>query len=524
MQINANSTSYIPGNSLPTAKVDAPVIPDASSNTSPSVSLTFTVPNKVPDTYDQPYVDVIQVRNQDKGAAATRINQSLISDLGNIRSGKTTFSTSNIFSKIGSLSRETNDYSNQARGLRMASTKVNDKTALDFNSPAGRTNQTVKLSIKTKDGDIIDIKLQHNEGALESLEFSFSVTGKLSKEEQEALDKLATKLGEVADEFFRNGNTQLRGLKEFDDAQLESFHIEFTRPKDDAYVTMNYDYRVDNKARHLTANDIDGYSLDISSDLELMGNAGKGIYSLQSYIQLISKVFNEHQPLKGSISNQPNIQFLIDAFTSMVDPQGAKPAPFSTDSMNAHVDNFTTGLPDFNASLTAPLFQDHTNFLFPEAQSVKLSQKTISEVTSNGRMLMKQTQSYERNRSAIEGIVGSNKGDLETGNFIFHRLHEKRETSRIMDMGIQGLSNLIIEHKNSREESFATYLNFHLQDSSTEKLEGRTLKQLAGEIQKHKDQKQSFDPLHALNESSKKLFAEFADFSAKELQQSRLIK
>jgi len=467
----------------------------------------------VPDTYDEPRVDVVQVRNQYQSSpAVTRFSSQLANELTGIRAGKITFSSASFFSQVGALSRETNEYKNEARGVTLAASKATDKLKVDFESVGGKRQESVTMRIKTKDGDIIEVKLQRNSGSSgDSLEFSFTVTGKLSAEEQDALEKLSTKLGEVADDFFRLGNTVLHGLKEFDNKNLESFNIEFSKPKGDSYIVMKYDYSVDHatQTQHLTASDADGFGIDITSDLQgiLGATTAAGNRSLNLYLDLIRNAFNQHSPVGENHSNRLNKQFVIDAFSSMVVPLAEKPEATSSGDAKKMLDAFSSGLPDFTASLHAPLYQNHTNYVMPEALQLNLSQQTEMESRTDGSLLVKQVNTYERHSSQLEGIVGSDKGDLDTGNYIYHVIHEKQQTSRILDLAQDGLDNLITEQTQESEETASTYLNFQLQDTKTERDQKRQLSQLADEIEKHRQQKQTFNSLRAITESTQKIFA-----------------
>jgi hypothetical protein len=71
-------------------------------------------------------VDVVQVRKpQDNTENAAKITQMLSSDVLNLRDTKSPFTVGNFFSQIGTLSRETTQYKNEARSMQVLSTKAN---------------------------------------------------------------------------------------------------------------------------------------------------------------------------------------------------------------------------------------------------------------------------------------------------------------------------------------------------------------------------------------------------------------
>lgn len=517
MQITANTTPLITASTLVTTTKDVatPELPDTISPTTPDVLVNFSGPKATPDTYEQPkLVNVVQIHNtQTKGIAAANINQALTTELSSLSSNKSPFTTRDFFSQIGALSRETSQYKNDARSQQMASTKATDKLKLDFDDYVGKPNETVTLQVRTKDGDKIDIKIQHSQGTLgDKLEFSFNVDGKLSKEEQDALEKLTNKLGDVADDFFRTGTTQLHGLKEFDQAQLKDFHIEFSKAKSaNAYTTMSYDYSVDEKSQHLSAKDGDGYSLDITTDLKNLLDAANPFsnQALENYLSIVRKTMNEHQPLQEEHSNSPSLRFIIDGLSSMLAPQKNLNDSPATSPAEKALTAFDTGLPDFTAVINAPLlmlYKPENQLTLPESMSLRLEQHTQTEKNDQGGLLVKQVNSFERQSREIEGVVGTDKRDLTRGNFTYKTIHEKQQMSRILNVAETGVNNMTSEFTSSMETKLETYKGFHLTDVKTDEHQDRKLTQLNDEISNHKDVTQLLNSLGYLEQSKSALF------------------
>lgn len=518
MQIIANPTSlFLPSNPLAAPKSITPELPNPESTSPASVLVNFTGPKEPPSTYEQPrLVDVAQVRNpQDKTENAAKITQMLSSDVLNLRDTKSPFSVSSFFNQIGTLSRETTQYKNEARSLQVLSTKASDKTALNFSESSGKIQAGVTLRIRTKDGDSIDVSIQHRKGLTgDSLEFSFDVTGDLSEAEQGALEKLAAKLGDVADDFFRTGTAQLHGLKEFDQTTLKDFRIEFSKAKtSDTYATMSYDYSIDEHAQtqHLSAKDADGYTLDISTKLQdLLGAINPSFHkSLENYLTIIRNSLNEHNPFQQEHPNSTSARFAIDAFTSILSPKGTPSDSPARSNTEKALSAFDTGLPDFTAVINAPLriYKDSERQLeIPENMTLRLEQRTESEAQADGSLLIKQTNSFERQSREIEAIVGSDKGDLSRGNFAYRTQHEKQQTTRLLNIAETGINNLITEHTNSIENTLETFKNFHLEHTEKEEHKNRQLMQLTDEIKKYHALKQELEPLQYLKASKEKLF------------------
>jgi len=527
VQITASQLPILTSTQLtqPTKDATAVDLPDTLSpalvsvtteTNSPATLVNLSGFKDASDLYEQPkLVDMVQMSStQDKTKTATTLSQALAADAANLRKNKSPFTPSNFLNQIGSLSRETNTYKNSAFSYQLASTKANDKLKLSFADTGGKPQETVTLRVRTKDGDTIDIKIQHSKSATgDNLEFSFDVTGKLSEAEQDALEKLANKLGQVADDFFRTGTTELHGLKEFDQANLKDFQIEFSKPKGDSYTTMNYNFSVDEQTQtqHLSAKDSDGYSFDITANLQdLLGDANPSFnQSLENYLAIIRKTLNQHQPAQAEHSNTASMRFILDGLTSMLSHTGKQNEALAGSSTDKALAAFDTGLPDFTAVINAPLYvyRDLQHSLeLPESMSLKLEQRTERQVQKDGTLLVKQVNSFERQSRQIEAIPGADKPDFIFGNFNYKTVHEKQETSRILSLGKNEINNLITEHTDSVETTLESYRNFKSQGIQKEEHQDYKINQLVDERAKYKQLKQNLDSLKALRDSHKQLF------------------
>ncbi|HWV14489.1 MAG TPA: hypothetical protein VN030_03575 [Cellvibrio sp.] len=509
-----SSIPALPGNrSAQPASAAGALLPDDTSTTTPQAqSLPATIVNlsgassaagAKKDIYQQPTVYVTQTRYQLATTPLTSsINSQLLSGANSISAKNTSFSVSGLFGQLGNLSRETTEYRNEARSVLVASDKA-EKLGIDFSTAKGRLLNSVNLTIRTKDGDTIDIRAEHAHGKGDSIAFSFVVTGELSPEEQDALEKLAATLGEVADDFFRTGTTQLRGLKEFDKEQLQGFRLDFIRPEGDDYVTMNFDYSVDEAAQtqQLTAKDVDGYKVDIKTDLNgLLENAGAAANnSFQEYLSVLSESLNKHE-----LSTVSRL-FILDSFSSMLMPSGAGQAQPPSSTAEAALSAFDSGLADFSVTISSPLHQDHTNYLYPDSMTLKLEQKTEVEQVEQ-RTLVKQVNSYEFTSSRIDGIVGVDDGDLESGNFNYKTTHIKEQLSRLLDMTAEGVNNLYSEYEQSVDIKEQVYIAFKLQDTQRQDKQEHMVKQLLDTDAATPPEKDSDELLDKVADSRQSLF------------------
>jgi hypothetical protein len=445
----------VPHPALPTTGSDQPTSDTALiATTTPSTTVSLSKPASLPDTYAAA-LDIVQVRKPiDQTEAQATFTKSLATELSKARTGKTAISASQFFRQLGDLSRTTNDYQNEARSFKVAANKAPDIGKLDFNADKGSIVARTNLNLRTRDGDSIDVRLEHRRGQNgESVEVSFSVTGKLSKAEQDALAKLAQKLGDVADEFFRTGSSELRGLEEFDQDLFVGFHLDMSKPKGEKLVTSSYDYSIDDRGRHLHATDADGYRIDIDVALQqsLPGKANSE--ALQAYLDVIRDSLNRFQ------SPSANARFVRDGFASLFGDAVAV-------STNRIMDAFNTGLPDFNAAIRAPVIRDQHLEAFPEFLELKLSQQTRHEQIENHR-LIKQTNRYELNSQRLKGLPGKDDGDLRHGDFVFEKIQEQHENTRLLDM-TRDTASVLSEVRHGKNNARKTYHQFSVEDQQND--------------------------------------------------------
>jgi hypothetical protein len=262
------------------------------------------------------------------------------------------------------------------------------------------------------------------------------------------------------------------------------------------------------QTQHLSAKDVDGYSVDITTNLYgLLGTASASSNnSMNAYLKIIRETLNDYQPMTQEHSNNLSTQFIIDSFTSMVAPGQSHLTPPNSTFMEKAIGAFDSGLPDFDATINAPLLRTRANYLFPESMNLQLIQKTDIEKRADGGLLVKQTNSFERSSSEIETIVGSEKGDFKTGNFVYKTTNEKQQTSRILDLNKNNIDNMITEHTSSINNTEKTYKNFHLEGTTKDQRNERQLTQLIDEIEKYKGSGHEFNRLNYVSLSNDKLF------------------
>jgi len=436
-----------------------------------------------PPVYEKPSASVNYLRDRGEaytGKAGARASQNLMNELSSLQHQKAPFRASPFLNQLGALSRETNLYSNEARSYRVPGDIAAQSFNPDFTGYAGPKRESVGLTIHTKEGDIIQITLEHRKGESESLAFSFEVTGELSEQEQTALDKLAAKLGAVADEFFRTGSAELRGLGDIDSESIESFNLSLSKPGGKDFVTFTYDYKLDEatQTRQLRGEDSFGYQFDISANLNgLVSNARSVAHqSIEQYLELIRRAGDT----QGTESS--SVRFMVDGLRSMLmlDSNRATP-PLAQDTTEALLIGFDTGLPDFQASFNSPVIRNRGMPNQAAAMALTMGQKTRVEVRED-QLLVQQESFYELHNRGFKSLARGRSPNLEAGSYIYFSEHESGKTTRTLDIKAGQVRDLIVEQEHQRQYREKVFHNFVQVDERKEQTDDRQLLNLIDQL------------------------------------------
>jgi len=485
--------------------------PEPVVSGSPATLVTLVQRPESSPIYEEPVVVANYLRdNSYTKPAAAATSFALMQSLNQLSQKKTTFSVSSMFSQVGALSRETSEYRNEVRQFRVPPKVAVDKFSPEFSGSAGTRIESAFLTIKTKDGDSIQIQFSRNKsGDLSQMEFSFVVDGELSEAEQKALQKLTEKLGAMGDEFFRMDTTELRGLKDVDTDSIGYFKFTLQRPDpaNDSYVEHSYEFRIDEIAQtqSLVAEDVRGYSVDIKSQLQTLAKEKLLEPELfQQYLDLINKAAED--------SDTPNAskRFMLDAFESMfsgffasakVDEQGAD---IEAGRAENAVAAFDSGLPDFKASFRSPVL--HNPGFYSQIASMVLTLEQETRVEKNGdNTLIKQESRYELINHHFESFPREYLDELG-GNYTHTTEHEQGSVNRILSMTNERVNNIWIEQDASKEKETSQFVNYQLVDQESYGYEDRRVQEFAELLVKLQNNKQWSAVDEVLRSSKETLF------------------
>lgn len=448
---------------------------------SPSTRVSLGAVEHAPVVYNKPPKEVAYLRyQQNLGVTAATLSQQLITEWSSLRNNTNALFRPGLFlGQVGALSAETSSFRNEVRNFSVPADIAAEKFSPDFSALVGKRKESFLLTVRTKDGDEVTIRMERRQGkAGESLEFAFHVTGELSEKEQRALDKLASKLGEVADEFFRTGTAELRGLAAFDEASIQSFSFKLSKPNDDDYDTLSYDYALDDatQTRRLSGEDVAGYQFDITTHLNgvLKPDTVAGTRMIAQYLDLIREAGNARDAESASI------RFMIDGLRSALLLDSALTAT-PEQREKTIFDEFNSGLPDFTASfrsLTSYNPEDRT-----QVSSMNLSMGQTTRMESDGpRLLMRQESFYELHNSYFKAPHWLEAADFTNGNYVYVTEHRSDKTVRILDTTAGTVSNVLVEREQEQSLVERYFRNFEEIDRREESHRDYQLEDLVAQL------------------------------------------
>ncbi|MFT6248025.1 MAG: hypothetical protein ACJAUY_002116 [Cognaticolwellia sp.] len=216
--------------------------------------------------------------------------------------------TSDILSSLGQLGHEQKTFlaSSQQRVERTLNPYMESTNRSKYEDD---DNYLFELSIKTKEGDVINITFNSSLGydektgeAVDGFSLSYEVNGDLSEEEHKALSQVLNGVGEMADEFFKvsensfsplivpnQTDMSLDFLAGFNSEQLAGFNVSFSTTQNDAHDTgennLDLSYSIDEASNQqaLVFKSEGGHNeIDFALDMSTIG--GKDTQQMQQYL------------------------------------------------------------------------------------------------------------------------------------------------------------------------------------------------------------------------------------------------
>ncbi|NMP79810.1 hypothetical protein HHE92_08375 [Pseudoalteromonas arctica] len=228
-----------------------------------------------------------------KNENSTQLIERLNTSVKNIQGAYA--NTSDILSSLGQLGHEQKTFlaSSQQRVDRSLNPYMESLNRAKYEDD---DNYLFELSVKTKEGDVINITFNSSQGydektgeAIDGFGISYEVNGNLSEAEHTALTQVMAGVGEMADEFFKvsensfnplivpnQTDMSLDFLAGFNSEQLAGFNVSFSTTQNDALDTaentLDLSYSIDEASNQQALvfkaaggqNDID-FALDMST-------------------------------------------------------------------------------------------------------------------------------------------------------------------------------------------------------------------------------------------------------------------
>lgn len=216
--------------------------------------------------------------------------------------------TSDILSSLGQLGHEQKTFlaSSQQRVERMLNPYMESANRSKYEED---DNYVFELSVKTKEGDVINITFNSSQGydektgeAVDGFSLSYEVNGDLSEAEHKALSQVLSGVGEMADEFFKVSENSFNShitsnqadmnvdfLAGFNSEQLAGFNVSFSTTQNEALDTgennLDLSYSIDeasNQQAFVFKSESGQNEIDFALDMSTIGS--KDTQQMQQYL------------------------------------------------------------------------------------------------------------------------------------------------------------------------------------------------------------------------------------------------
>ena len=239
--------------------------------------------------------------------------------------------TSDILSSLGQLGHEQKSFlaSSQQRVERMLNPYMESANRSKYEDD---DNYVFELSVKTKEGDVINITFNSSQGydektgeAVDGFSLSYEVNGDLSEAEHKALSQVLSGVGEMADEFFKVSENSFSShivssqadmsvdfLAGFNSEQLAGFNVSFSTTQNDALDTgennLDLSYSIDevsNQQAFVFTSESGQNEIDFALDMSTIGS--KDTQQMQQYLASLDQSLEDSRV--NSTENDKNSAF-----------------------------------------------------------------------------------------------------------------------------------------------------------------------------------------------------------------------
>ncbi|NRA83804.1 MAG: hypothetical protein HRU22_08560 [Gammaproteobacteria bacterium] len=251
--------------------------------------------------------------NENSAELMTRMEQS-VADIYQAYTN-----TSDILSSLGQLGHQQKSFlaSSEKRVERTLDSYMQRTNLFDNEGDSG---YRFEISVTTKEGDTVNITLSSSQGydqdageTVAGFNLSYQVQGNLSEAEHKALTEVLAGVGEMADEFFKLGDTpysryapanqtvvSLDFLADFDNQQLSGLDISFATNEakspvfSDKTLEMSYQFDQDSQQQALEFEWNEGIKkIDFALDMSIFG--GTDVKQMAQYIATLDKNLEDSQ-------------------------------------------------------------------------------------------------------------------------------------------------------------------------------------------------------------------------------------
>lgn len=346
-----------------------------------------------------------------------------------------------FMSRLASMAGETSSFEGEVRRASISEEAAAADVQPDFKDQLRGPGETMKVQLRTADGDQVSIELKavNAEGGDKALSFNMEVKGDLSEQELAAVSEIANGLGKVANSFFKDGKAALNELPSLENSALTGFTLELKDIGDEELKLEFNRSALEGNMR--LKGEFDGYSFDVTRDTAgtMIGDALLENPQYQQYVRLIEKSGQAYD------TDSDNIRFMkeglgaifgaqLDEDTSERIGMNGSTAPYLNDTSRETINNFASNLPDFEASFRSSITVNPYRVTDKAFMALDMSQSTELNKAASGNIEFTQKFNYEQTIQTFEALPGMDKPDLKGGNYVLQTLDRNEEVLRHLEL------------------------------------------------------------------------------------------
>lgn len=356
--------------------------------------------------------------------------------------------------------------------------------AMDSLAHSGVQNgaATVNLTIKTRSGQSVELKMAVNNGATggnRGIQVEITSSGPLSDSERKALANLAEGFDETLEGLGQSGQLKLdvAKLTNYDSSAFASVDLTVKNPKADQALS-GFSLRLGDAQKTLVYNGAAGeITLNLDTDMPFGLNTAVGAQQRQSAIDAHLLKFDA--AAERGHADATLVELFKDAFSQLHSTPAGQPASSAgalLPALKRQVQPLLSGLADFQASFGGDFEKTNDRGAVNEIgrADYTLSQTTTARRTNTtGDVAVNQTQNEKLEAHYLRSRTGGML-DVSSGNYDIHKVNDHSTSTTLIESADNKLSRAVKDTEQHQLKTLQKLVDNRVQEQTSTPLEKRS--------------------------------------------------